>query len=330
LELLNKAEVVLRKTINFNDLASTLVRRATARRFLGDYHAALQDADEALQLTASSDQMQTTHALALRQKGLILFRQGQSRQAVKILEQALESYQRMKDTSHIPMLMMETGMAYIALGRKEETIRLNYEALKIWKQNGNLTWQANVLNNIGVLHHLQGDYDKAVLALEEGLLCVQQSGYYIRTEALILISLGDVYAEVGDFSLAHQYYQRGQAIAQEIGEQFLLRYSILARAKLLIQQAQLDRANHLLQEASREISSQNSQYEYGLYHLLKGQLFLIEANIEQARIALETAESCFETGGLDVEYAKSQLLLAGAYQQDGKRSDAIHKLMGCV
>jgi tetratricopeptide (TPR) repeat protein len=123
LELLSKAEAVFREIKDINGLANTLVRRATVYRFLGNYTAALHDADEALQLTESSDQMQTIHAHALRQKGLILFRQGQSRQAVKILERALESYNRMEDTSHIPILMMETGMAYAALGKEDETIR---------------------------------------------------------------------------------------------------------------------------------------------------------------------------------------------------------------
>jgi two-component SAPR family response regulator len=326
LELLSKAEVAFRERIDMNGLANTLVRRATVYRFLGDYTAALDDANEALRLTESSDQMQTIHAHALRQKGLSLFRQGQSRQAVKILERALESYKRMEDTSHIPILMMETGMTYAALGKENETIRLNNEALQIWKQKGNLTWQANVLNNIGVLHHLQGDYDKAVLALEEGLICAQRSGYYIRIEALILISLGDVYAEVEDFSLAHQYYQRGFDIAQEIGDQFLLNYLILARAKLFIQQSELDQANRLLDDAGRIITFQNSQYEDGFYHLLRGQLSLLETNFKQAYTALEVAESLFETGGHSVEFIKSQLLLAGAYNQDNKRNEAILKI----
>ncbi len=184
LVLLNKAEAVFHETDNINDLANTLVRRATVYRFLGDYTAALHDADEALRMTETSDQMQTIHAHALRQKGLSLFRQGQSRQAVKILERALEFYTRIEDASHIPILMMETGIAYDAIGKKEEAKHLYEGALKIWKKDGNLSWQANLLNNLGVLHFLQGEYDKAILVLEEGLLCAKQSGYYPRMEAL--------------------------------------------------------------------------------------------------------------------------------------------------
>jgi hypothetical protein len=74
------------------------------------------------------------------------------------------------------------------------------------------------------------------------------------------------------------------------------------------------------------ISFLNSKYEDGLYHLLRGLLFLHETNIEQAKIALETAESRFETGSHNVEYVKSQLLLAAAYDQGNKSRDAIHKL----
>ncbi|MBN1453443.1 MAG: tetratricopeptide repeat protein [Anaerolineales bacterium] len=326
LDLLNRAEVIFRKRDDPLGLTLTLVRRAAAHRFLGDYQAALKDAEEVISLTESSDELQLIFADALRQKGLCLYRQGQSRQSVKVLERALRIYIQMDDTSHIPLLMMETGMAYAALGKEDETKRLNEQALHIWKRNGNLTWQANVLNNLGVLHYLQGDYDKAILVLEEGLLCAKQSGYYIRIEALLLISLGDVYAEVEDFELADQYYQNGEEIAEEIEDRFLLNYLSLARAHLSIQQNDMVQANHLLDIANKLISSQASQYEDGLYHLLRGQFLLHERKAEQAVKTLEHAETCFENDGRKLEHIKSQLLLAVAYYQGNNRIEARHKV----
>ena len=326
LELLNKAEAELRQIGPMKSLANTLVRRATVYRFLGDYIDALHDAGEALRLAESDDQMQTIYAHALREKGLNLFRQGKSSQAVKILERALESFTHLNDTSNIPVLMMETGMIYAALGKEEETIRLNDAALQLWKQKSNLSWQANVLNNMGVLYHHQGNFDKAVLALEEGLICAQRSGYYKRVEALILISLGDVYAELEDFSLAHQYYKRGHTIAEEIGDQFLLNYLLLSRAMLFMQQAELGQANLLLEEAGKVLRAKTSHYENGLYHLLRGEMFLRKTSIEQATIELETAESSFETSGHNVELIKSRLLLAGAYNFSSRRNEAVNKI----
>lgn len=326
LDLLNRAEVILRERDDLAGLALTLARRAAAHRFLGNYQASLKDAEEVISMTESSNNMQLIFADALRQKGLSLYRQGQSRQSVKILERALGIYIQMNDTSHIPLLLMETGMAYAALGMEDEMKRLNEQALQIWKQNGNFTWQANVLNNLGVLHYLQGEYDKAILVLEEGLLCAKQSGYYIRIEALLLISLGDVYAEVEDFKLADQYYQKGEEIAEEIGDRFLLNYLSLARANLFLQQHYFAKANRQLDTANELISSQASQYEDGLYHLLRGQLFLHEGNVEQAVKTLEHAEACFENDGRKLEHVKSKLLVAVAYYQGNNKIGARSKV----
>jgi LuxR family maltose regulon positive regulatory protein len=326
LNLLNRAEAIFREQDDRSGLTRTLVRRASAHRFLGDYQAALRDAEETIELTESSDNLQFTFAEALRLKGLCLYRQGQSRKALKVLEHALRIYERLDDTAHIPVLMTETGMAYAAIGKEDETKRLYEQALRIWKRNGNLTWQANILNNLGVLHHLQGNYDEAVLALAEGLLCAKQSGYYVRIEALLSISLGDVYTEVEDFNLAEQYYQQGYEIAEEIEDRFLLNYLSLARANLCIQQLDFGRANRLLESASKLISPKASQYEDSLYHLLRGQLFLHERKFAEARKALEHAETFFEVDGRKQELIKSRVLLAAACYQDNKSSEARSKL----
>jgi LuxR family maltose regulon positive regulatory protein len=326
LALLEKAEVIFRERKETPGLTLALIRKATIHRSLGDYQTALQDAVEAIELAEFSDDLQLFFADALREKGLSLYRQGQSRQSVKDLERALEIYSRLNDTAHIPLLMMETGMAYSAIGEEDKTQHFLEQALDIWKNHGNLTWQANVLNNLGVLYYLQGDYDKAILYLEEGLQRAKRSGYYVRIEALLSISLGDVFAEVEDFNLADQYYQQGYEIAEEIGDRFLLNYLSLARANLFTQRLDLSQANQFLDNASKLISSQASQYEDGLYHLLRGQLYLHERNVEQARRALEYAETCFENDGRKLELAKSQLLLSATHYQENKDIDARHQI----
>ena len=130
--------------------------------------------------------------------------------------------------------------------------------------------------------------------------------------------MGDVYAEVEDFTLAQQHYQKGGEIAREIGDRFLLNYLSLAQAHLSLQQLDFDKTKRLLNDANRLISSQASQYEEALYKMLRGQFFLHQKKSEQARDALEASEALFKADGRNVEYARSQLLLAAAYYR--KRS----------
>ena len=59
------------------------------------------------------------------------------------------------------------------------------------------------------------------MALEERLLCATRGGYFVRMEALLLTSLGDVYTDVEDFDLADQYYRQGYEIAEEIEKRIL-------------------------------------------------------------------------------------------------------------
>lgn len=324
--LLNQAEADLRSNDDTLGLALTLVRRAAAHRFLGDYQSGLQDADEVIRLTEYSDDLQLLFADALREKGLNLFRLGEALNSAKNLERALEIFKLQEDTSHIPILMMETGMVYGVIGKEDIVEQLYSQALQLWKQEGNFQWQANLLNNLGVHHFLHGDYDKAILVLEEGLICAKRSPFSVRVEALILISLGDVYAEVEDFSLADQYYQRGYDIAQVINDRFLLNYLKFACANLAIQESNFEKAYREVDELRKLISSQSSQYENGLFHLVKGQLSLMQENVPNAIKELLKAENCFSLGEHVIECAKSKIWLAASYLQNKDASAARQKI----
>lgn len=310
LDLLDRATEIFRSGGDVRGLVATLNRRAVAHRFLGNYQAALRDADEVIEMSEDDDSLQIAYADALRQKGLSLFRQGSSRHAVKVLERALGIYRRLGDASHIPILMMETGMAYIVIGQEQKTGKLFDEALQIWRRDGNLYFQANLLNNLGVLRLAQGEYEKALLALEEGLLCARRGGVYLRLEALLLISLGDLYAEVEDFELAQACFQQGNQVASEIGDRFLLNYLLLATTQLALRAGDHARTQQLLREAEPVFSTQSSQYEHGLFESLRGQFWLQQAEAERAGEAFRKAEASFSADGRTAEQARNQVWLA--------------------
>ena len=314
LSLLDQAEQAFRLEKNVSGLTLTLVRRGIVYRFLGDYDASLRDANEVIELTEAKDDLQNLYAEALRVKGLALYRLGQSRQAVEFFEHSLNLYIHLNDASSIPILLMETGNVYHTIGNYVDAGIAYEKALNIWRQEGNLSWQANLLNNLAVLRHFQGEYEKAALAFEEGLVCAQRSGYK-RMEALIAIGLGDLYAELEDFSVAQRNYQHAEEIVQGMDDRFLLFYLIMAQASLVLLQKRTAEAHQLTTNAAVMIKSGDSLYEKGLFNLVLGRLSLLEGNPSKAVNELEEAERCFSEDGRKLECDSSRIWLAAASHQ---------------
>jgi len=308
---------IYREKNNIPDLALALVRRGNTNRLLGNYKEAIQDADEAMRLTEGNDDLQWIYADALRVKGLSLFSQGLPPQATNILESALEIYIRINDIHSIPILWMETGMAYLAMGKYAEARRYYEEALKNWRQTGSLYWQAHLLNNLGVLEQQQGKYEQAVQAFEEGLLCAHQSGHK-RQAALISLGLGDLYAEVEDFEIAAQSYKQADDWVQQVGERFFINYLALAEANLSLLKKDIPGTQSILDHAQDFIRASDSNYENGLYQLMLGRLSLQKGNYKKAVTELRTAKNNFIQGGMEMETGLSRIWLTAAQYQNGE------------
>ncbi len=320
-KLFSRAVTKFRDEHNINGLALTLARRGHTYRLLGNYKNAIRDADEAIRLVEAKDDLQWICADALRVKGVSLYRQGHTTKAANHLEAALDILIRLNDAPSIPILLMETGMIYAAMGNYIQA-KTSYErALENWRRMGNLSWQADLLNNLGVLHHQQGEYEQAAQALEEGLLCARRSEHK-RAEALTSISLGDLYSDLDDFEIAGQNYRRVAELVQQLGEPFLINYLALAEANLAILRKDPAQAHHLLDQVAPSIRTSDSNYEYGLYRLVRGRLRLLEGNPKEAASEFIEAKRTFLQDGREMESLWSRLGLAAARYQTSEKESA--------
>ncbi|MBU2611077.1 MAG: tetratricopeptide repeat protein [Chloroflexi bacterium] len=311
LSLLDQAEIAFRSSGDVANQALTLIRRAFARLYLGNYTASLADADYALSLTAEDDSHKSTYGVAMRVKGLSLHRMGQVSQAVECLAHALEICDELNETQNIPRIQMELGMVHWVTGNYNDAQFYYERALSLWQKEGNLFWQANLLNNMGVMYHSQGEYEQAVTDLEEGLSCARRSGH-TRMEALNLASLGDLYADLEEMDAAQQAYQQAQEIAIRIDDNFLNRYLMLMQASIARVQGDYAQTQSLLDLAQEQIYRSGSNYEKGLLHLERGRFLLATGNSQEATNDLLVSEQCFVQGDLLIETGWSRLWLAAA------------------
>lgn len=314
--LFHRAIELFRANKDEEGLALALVRRGIAYRALGRYEEAIRDADEMLQRTEGSDRLQWIYADGLRLKGVSLYRQGNSLEALNYLQHAYDVYQREQDSGALPHVLMDIGMIEAVIGSYPQAKGSYEKAIKILREQGNLSLQANLLNNYGVLHQQLGEYEEAVSALEEGLLCARQSGFK-RMEALVALSLGDVYTEVEDFEIASQTYLQASEPIEQLGDPFLNTYLILANANVALLRGDTRRARELLAAVTPAVHLGKSNYEIGLLQLMNGRLELQNRRAAKALPALKEARRCFNEDGREMEGTWSAVWLAAAEHQAG-------------
>jgi ATP/maltotriose-dependent transcriptional regulator MalT/two-component SAPR family response regulator len=320
-KLLDKAIAAYRRAHNTAGLTLALVRRANTLRLLGNYNQSMQDVDEVLHLAESNSAHQPDYAEALRLKGLNLYRLGESRQAVDILEHSLSIYTALNDTGRIPEILMETGMAHRAIGDMESAKRSYQEVLKIQKSENNLYRQAETLNNLAVLYHLVGEYELASETFENGLVCARKSRNQ-RIECILLAGMGDLYAEVEEYEATLKAYQQSELLATQVPVLFIANYLVFARGRLELSRGNLDAVNQILKLSQKRIKESQSSYEHGLWNLLKSRLYLSQNELGKAISYLRDCKTAFVKAGSDLESMWSTIWLTVAYEQVGQRVKA--------
>jgi two-component SAPR family response regulator len=144
-------------------------------------------------------------------------------------------------------------------------------------------------------------------------------------EALISISMGDLYCEIEDFEIAAQNYRRAEEILETISDRYLSNYILVARASLALLQREPGRARILLDQAGAKIPSGQSGYELGIQQLVKGRLSLLEKNVGRAVSELAEAKRCFTEDGRETESIWSAVWLAAAHLQAGQTTAAMRE-----
>jgi two-component SAPR family response regulator len=287
----------------------------------GKYDVSLKDVDEALELAETDLSLQPLYAEALRNKGLNLYRLGQSRSAISELEHSLLLYRELKETGSIPFLLMETAMVYAAVGSVEQAKISYQEALKILQVEKNLFLQADTLNNLAFLYHQVGEYELAVETYESGVECARGS-HNQHAEALILTGLGDLYSEIEEYEAAGQAYEQAETVAAGLSGVFISNYLVLARANLALAQGDIENSSKIMRSFRKYLKLNPSLYERGLWALLEGRIHLLKHATKKAISLLQEAKDCLTQDGRESESQWCLVWLMATYEQADQRENA--------
>lgn len=322
---LNEAVSLLTAADNLVYSTHALVRRAVAQRRLGNYEAALEDANSVIaslmNVHTGDDNLTQVYALALRSKGTALCTVGDTEVGIASLQESLAWYQKIEQRYSVASVMQDVAVSYLQTGQYRDALALFERALAAWQETANLAGQALVLNNLGYLYHLQGDYKAALVHLEQALDCGQRSGN-LRSVNYALISMGDLFTDLEFWSAAENVYQQALPLTNQINEQFLFLSLELALARLAALQDNWETVYTHLNVAGKLVVSKKSGYEWGLYRLAVGQFSLLQERMTDAVEPLEDAKNYFRESSHPIEAASTYLLLAWVWSEVGDRTQA--------
>ncbi len=327
--LFNQAQQALVYNSSPLPLAYNLVRRSIAQRLLGNYQASIEDTDQVIQLIEQTPgqpkELLTVKALALRSKGQSLQLCGQLNESLPFLEQALALFQTVDDTANIAHVSIDIANIYCIRGQNEQALHLFQTVLEMWRKEANISAQATVLNNLGVLSHIQGNYKQALGSLEEAYRLADRSGY-TRLVVFSLTSLGDLFVDLEMWSTAQSLYGQALETAQQLNDRFLLIYLELALAQIASSTGNREEVFNKLDHVSKLVLDRKSSYEWGLYQLAIGKYYLLQNKARDAIEALLDAQTCFAEGGQLVEDAQTYFLLAAAWHGANDPKQTAHYL----
>ncbi|MFO7583442.1 MAG: tetratricopeptide repeat protein, partial [Anaerolineales bacterium] len=328
ISLLSQAEKGLRAENDRENLVVTLVRKAAAYRESGDPSRALSDAEEAITLASTEVDQSTSFnlAAALRVKGMALFRLGHTVASVEWLEKSLKIFSVLRDQNYLPLLEMELGVVHNVLGENKVAEKFYTSALKTWQANGNLGWQATLMNNLGVLYHQVGEYEKAFYAFEDAIDFARRSDY-VRTQAVAISSMGDLLLDLDESKYAKDCYEQAHNMATQHQYSFWMFYNQVALARTARLSNQYDVAKNLLEELSAGISLETSAGDEALFRLEYGCLLLSLQRPHQAVESLNRALDLYEQDGRPLETNICRLWLAAALFHAGQDETALRHLM---
>jgi len=328
LDMLDKAVGMLRMENDRTHLAGTLVWRALIHFLRAEYQAASADVDEVLSLVGDlPDGVRSTslQAEAYRIRGQCQRMLGNMSSARKALNQALELFKRLSDQAGINRILLSLGLLYLDSGHFKNAMMCYQQALDYYEKQQDVFSSCSVLNDIAYIQSLRGEYEQAFATFNRGLAQARQGGN-ARVEALVLLGLGDILADLADYAAALKTYQQAQLIVESIKDASLVIYLNLARASIARNQAEIPEARTHLESARKLIEETGSGYAHGQYLLQAGLLALCQADYPGAIETLSTANLAFVEGEQRVDEIRASYYLAAVQHRLGQAGEACRLL----
>jgi ATP/maltotriose-dependent transcriptional regulator MalT/two-component SAPR family response regulator len=309
--------------------ADKLLWKAMALQGLGQYQMVIDESARIEELLAVRQDLIHPRAINWMNKGQAELSQGSLSQALHSLRQAQEFANTTEDLRLQADSALGLGMVLRASGYLNEALEHYHAALRLWEQLQNPSSAVNTLNSLGYAYLLKGETETAEKVLLDALARVRDTKM-LRSEALILATLGDLHKDADNLRKALELFNEGLRVAQLAQYAYAVTYGRLALSDTYRLMGELELAERWLTAAQETIQAKRSTSELMQLKLAQGLLAADRAQYTAALALIAEAEDFFrQTGDKHLE-ATAAFHQARWLQQLGRWDEAIFHLQRIV
>ena len=157
--------------------------------------------------------------------GVACRRLGRYQESLGHQQEALTSYRVAGDIDGQITTLTNLGIAYRRLGRYGEALDHQERALALYADSPGRHGEAAALTNLGIVHERLGHYQESLDYHARALRLAREVNDR-STEAMTLTNTGIVHERLGEYHDALRYHRQALALAHEIGDQHVEGHTI--------------------------------------------------------------------------------------------------------
>ncbi len=178
---------------------------------------ALSNASQPVEQTPDA---QKARADQLLQQGIIQHKNGQFREALQSVQQALTIYKKLNNSGGVANSLATLGDTYFTLGKYGQTVEFYQQSLKILQATGNREGEVEVLFGLSNAYLYLGQEQEAKTFEEQAQALKREIGNP-RQEVAFLSNIGLAHESQGQYEQSIGFYQQQLQIARKIGDSAL-------------------------------------------------------------------------------------------------------------
>ncbi|MEO0185845.1 MAG: tetratricopeptide repeat protein, partial [candidate division WOR-3 bacterium] len=246
-----------------------------------------QTADFGIQV-AKKIKDEKAEALGIRIKAQILWRQGRTDEALRIMNSSLPLFEKMEDPKVQASFYLLMGSVYRSAGDLKKAIEYCQKSNEISQRIGNQRFLALGYNNLGIYYELSGNMESGLKFYEKSLE-IRKKLDDKRGEAIGYFNLGTLRIRIGEKNSALENYENALKIARKINDIRTFFNCLVAIATNVIENNESAKSLEYLKEAEKIFKEKNEQWmECEILHFY-GKYFLHTREYKKAKEHIQKA-----------------------------------------